>query len=190
MRSDLPNVRVRAVSGMNSLRLPISVVFTSLLLVLLTTSPTRAISPILNDPQGFEGIKWETALHTLRHLSLIDSDDRIQSYQFSKETLRFANTHVESLRLLTIDGKFARVMIRYQGEDSHQAIMMYLTRQYGPIIRRPGSMVRGLTQENTWRGDETEANLNYREHGERGFLMIQSRFLAPRFLDMTSDHGH
>ena len=137
---------------MKSLRLHISVVFTSLLLVLLATSPTRAISPISNDPQGFEGIKWNTALHTLKHLSLIDSDDRIQSYQFSEETLRFANTHVESLRLLTIDGKFARVMIRYQGEDSHQAIMMYLTRQYGPIIRRPGSMVRGLSQENTWRG--------------------------------------
>jgi len=175
---------------MNGLRLPISVVFTSLLLVLLTTSPTRAISPILNDPQGFEGIKWGTALHTFSHLSLIDSDDRIQAYQFSEDTLRFANTHVESLRLLTIDGKFARVMIRYQGEDSHHAIMMYLTRKYGPMERRPGSMMRGLNQENTWRGDETEATLNYREHGERGFLMIQSRILAPRFLDMTSDHSH
>lgn len=175
---------------MNSLRLPISVMFTSLLLVLLATSPTRALTPISNDPQGFEGIKWNTALHTLKHLSLIDSDDRIQSYQFSEDTLRFADTHVESLRLLTIDGKFARVMIRYQGKDSHHAIMMYLTRQYGPVIRRPGSMMRGLNQENTWRGDETEANLNYREHGERGFLMIQSRILAPRFLDMTSDHGH
>jgi hypothetical protein len=176
---------------MNAPRLPISVVFTSLLLVLLlATSPTRAITPISSDPQGFEGIKWDTALHTLRNLSLIDSDDRIQTYQFSKNTLRFANTHVESLRLLTIDGKFARVMIRYQGEDSHQAIMMYLTRQYGPVTRRPGSMMRGLNQENTWRGDETEATLNYREHGERGFLMIQSRILAPRFLDMTSDHGH
>lgn len=102
----------RAVTGMNSLRLPISGVFTSLLLVLLATSPTYAISQISNDPQGFEGIKWETALHTLKHLSLIDSDDRIQSYQFSKDTLRFVNTHVESLRLLTIDGKSARVMIR------------------------------------------------------------------------------
>ena len=175
---------------MTTFRLNISIVSTILLLVLFTTHPIQAISPISHDPHGFEGIKWETALHTLPHLSLIDSDDRIQAYQFSEKTLRFANTHVESLRLLTIDGKFARVMIRYHGEGTHHAIMKYLTKNYGPVNHRPGSMLRGLNQENTWRGDETEANLNYREHGERGFLMIQSRILAPRFIDMISDHGH
>jgi len=151
---------------MNSLRLPISVMFTSLLLVLLATSPTRALTPISNDPQGFEGIKWNTALHTLKHLSLIDSDDRIQSYQFSEDTLRFANTHVESLRLLTIDGKFARVMIRYQGKDSHHAIMMYLTRLHDAWIKPRKYLARGRNRSQsqlprTWRtriSDDSKPN--------------------------------
>lgn len=175
---------------MTRLRLKFPLAFTSLVSVILTTSLIQAISPISHDPQGFEGIKWETALHTLDHIIFIDSDDRIQSYQFSKDTLEFADTQVESLRLQSIDGKFARVMIRYHGDNTHQAIMTYLIKNYGPVIHKPGSMLRGLTQENTWRGDETEANLNYREHGERGFLMIQSRVLAPRFLEQSSGRTH
>ncbi len=175
---------------MNGFRLLISPFFFPLLLIILAPPSTQAMSPILNDPQGFEGIKWGTDLHTLDQLTLVDSDDRIQAYQFKEGTLGFANTTVEMLHLLTIDHRFARVLIRYKGNDSHQAIMEYLTNHFGPVIRRPGSMVRGLNQENTWRGNETEANLNYREHGERGFLMIQSRILAPRFLEMSSDHSH
>jgi hypothetical protein len=175
---------------MIGLRLKYPLAFTALLSAILTTSLIQAISPMSADPQGFEGIRWDTELHTLDQLTLVDSDNRIQSYQFSKDTLRFANAQVESLRLLTIDGKFAKVMIRYHGENIHQTIMAYLTKNYGPVIHKPGSMLRGLTQENTWRGDETEANLNYREHGERGFLMIQSRVLAPRFLEQSSGQTH
>lgn len=174
---------------MNGLRFLISLFFVSLFLVIVPLS-TQAISPIPNDPEGFEGLKWGIPLHALNHLTLVEPDDRIQAYQFKENSLRFADTTVETLRLFTIDQKFARVMIRYQGEATHQAIMKYLTSQYGPAIRSPGSMVRGLNQENTWRGIETEANLNYRGHGERGFLMIQSRILAPRFLDMSSEHSH
>ena len=161
-----------------------------LLLVLFSTSITYAITQISNDPQGFDGIKWGTPLHSMKRLSLIDLDGRIQAYEFTNNSFQFANTQVESLRLLAIDGKFARVMIRYHGEETHQTIMQYLTNQYGKVKRRPGSMLRGLTQENTWRGSETEASLNYQQHGTRGFLMIQSRILAPKFLDLTSDHSH
>lgn len=161
------------------------------LLILLSSSVTFAVSQILNDPQGFEGIKWGTPLHSMKRLSLIDLDERIQTYRFTNNSFQFANTKVESLHLLSIDGKFARVMIRYHGEKTHQGIMQYLTNQYGKVKWRPGSMLRGLTQENTWRGNETEAILNYREHGARGFLMIQSRILAPKFLDLaSSDHSH
>ncbi|MEC9005502.1 MAG: hypothetical protein VX564_01070 [Nitrospirota bacterium] len=126
----------------------------------------------------------------MKGLSLIDLDGRIQAYQFANNSFQFANTTVESLRLLSIDGKFARVMVRYHGKETHQAIIQYLTNKYGKAKRRPGSMLRGLVQENTWRGSETEASLNYREHGARGFIMIQSRILAPKFLDLISDHSH
>ena len=158
--------------------------------LLLSTDLSHALSPMTHDPQGFKGIKWGTALHTLNDLTLVDPDDRIQTYQFKEDSLQFADTKVEALRLLTIDGKFARVMIRYHGEHTHQAILKYLSAQYGEIQHRPGSMVRGLNQENTWRGNDTEINLNYRGHGEQGFILIQSRILAPRFMEMASEHSH
>ncbi len=174
---------------MNGHRLLISLFCLSLVSVTFVAQ-TKAISPIFNDPEGFEGLKWGVPLDTLSQLTLVEPDGRIHAYQFKENSLRFADTEVETFRLLTIDHKFARVMIRYHGESTHHAILKYLTSQYGPVIRRPGSMVRGLNQENTWRGTATEANLNYREHGERGFLMIQSQVLAPRFLDLASSHSH
>ena len=176
--------------SINKLQPFLSAFGNTLLLVLLYVSVAFAVSPIKNDPQGFDGIKWGTSLHNMKRLSLIDLDGRIQIYQFTNNSFKFADANVESLRLLSIDDKFARVMIRYQGEENHQAIMQYLTNQYGKVIRKPGSMLRGLTQENTWRGDETEVSFNYREHGARGFLMIQSRVFAPKFLDLASDHSH
>ena len=176
--------------SINKLQQFLSAFCNTLLLVLFFISITFAGSPISNDPQGFAGIKWGASLHNMKRLSLIDLDGQIQTYQFTSNSFEFANAKVESLHLLSIDGKFARVMIRYQGEETHKLIMQYLTNQYGKVRRRPGSMLRGLTQENTWRGNETEVNLNYREHGARGFLMIQRRILAPIFLDLTSDRAH
>jgi hypothetical protein len=175
---------------MNYFQLPLIIGFASLSFFLLVVDPSQAISPIVEDPRGFKGIKWGTNLHTLKHLTLVDPDDRIQAYQFKEDSLQFADTKVETLRLLTIDGKFARVMIRYHGEEAHQAIIKYLSAQYGEIQHRPGSMIRGLNQENTWRGNDTEISINYRGHGEQGFIQIQSRILAPRFLEMISDHSH
>ena len=49
-------------------------------------------------------------------------------------------------------------------------------------------MIRGLNQEYSWRLEDTEISLSYRELGERGLLTIQSRILAPRFLELLSDH--
>ena len=175
---------------MNNRHLSIFIGLAALSFLLLFTDPSQAISPMTHDPQGFKGIKWGTALHTLNHLTLVDPDDRIQEYQFKEDSLQFADTKVETLRLLTIDGKFARVMIRYHGENTHQTIIKYLSAQYGKIQRQRGSMVRGLNQENTWRGNDTEINLNYRGHGEQGFILIQSRILAPKFMEMVSEHSH
>jgi len=173
------------------LRSPTVCLWTWLFYFVFGTSFAQAISPIANDPKGFQGIQWGTSLRTLDSLSLIDLDERVHSYQFKNGSLQFANANVEFLRLYSIDGEFARVMIRYQGESTHRAIMQHLATQYGEITRRPGSMVRGLNQTQTWRGHETEINLNYQGLGERGFIVIQSRILAPKFLEMsTSDHSH
>ncbi len=150
----------------------------------------RAERLISQDPNGFEGIEWGSSLASQPGLELVEPDDRISTFQFRNTPPRFANIAVESIKLLSIDGQFAKVMIRYQGSQIHKQIMEHLETQFGGLTLMPGSMMRGLNQGYLWRGSNTEINLNYRGLGERGFVTFQSRILAPRFLDNLSEHSH
>ena len=145
---------------------------------------------IQEDPNGFEGIEWGTSLLSHPDLTLVELDERINTFQFQALRSPLSSIAVESVKLLSIDGQFARVMIRYQGSQVHSQIMEYLQAHFGAIQLMPGSMMRGLNQGYLWRGVDTEINLNYRGLGERGFILFQSRILAPRFLDSLSDHSH
>jgi hypothetical protein len=65
--------------------------------------------------------------------------------------------------------------------------MTYLERQFGPIERIPGQMMRGLNQQYNWRGSDSEINVTYQANTERGFMFLDSRTLAPRFNDHIAD---
>ena len=58
---------------------------------------------------------------------------------------------------------------------------------YGAIDSPPGQMLRGLNQQYTWRGPDTEISLTYQANRDRGFIFIESRNLAPRFQDRIAD---
>jgi len=62
-----------------------------------------------------------------------------------------------------------------------------MEQRYGPLQRIPGQMMRGLNQQYTWRGTESEINLTYHASTERGFIFLESRTLAPRFNDQIGD---
>ena len=150
------------------------------LLIAANTSPA---------PQpGFQGIPWGSALAELSQLVLVEPDDRVDIYAYKEGPPKFANEPVDFIKLYTIDAQFARVMIRYRNEATHNRIKQTLESEFGKIRHRPGSMIRGLNQEYSWRLEDTEISLSYRELGERGLLTIQSRILAPRFLELLSDH--
>lgn len=139
---------------------------------------------------GFQGIPWGSALEELPQLVLVEPAEQVDIYEYKEGPPSFANEPVDYIRLYAIDNQFARVMIRYRSEDTHNRIKQALESEFGKIQHHPGSMIRGLNQEYSWRLDETEISLSYRGLGERGLLMIQSRILAPRFLDLLSDHTH
>lgn len=145
---------------------------------------------MLNDPEGFAGIAWGSSLTEVQGLALVHSWERFQEYQYQHTPPQLGDASVESLKLTAIEGRFARVTIRYQGENTHHQVMTYLQATFGAIERMPGSMVRGLNQQFTWRGAETEINLTYQGMGERGFVFIESRALAPLFLEGLPEHGY
>ena len=97
---------------------------------------------------------------------------------------------MESVKLYSVDDQYARALFYYKGEVAHQSLLEYLEDQFGRRPRSPGRMMRGLNQQYTWRGSETEISLSYHSFRERGFLTVESRVLAPKFLDMHNDHSY
>ncbi len=162
--------------------IPLLVFFLWLPELLLATTP----APL----PGFQGIPWGSVLAELSQFVLVEPDGRVDIYEYKEGPPQFANEPVEFIRLYAIDTQFARVMIRYRSEETHNRIKQALESEFGKIQHNRGSMIRGLNQEYSWRLEETEISLSYRGLGERGLLMIQSRILAPRFLELLSDHTH
>ena len=143
--------------------------------------------PMVNDPNGYQSMTWGAALTTRPDLEVARAGPHVSEYQLRDSPPSYAGIPVESLRFLSVDEQFARVTIRYQGDDRHKQILTYLEQQFGSLERVPGQMMRGLNQQYNWRGTDTEINLTYHANTERGFVFIESRTLAPRFNDHITD---
>lgn len=154
--------------------------------MLCATAVASAV-PMTNDPKGFRNIVWGAALDARTDLEPTRHGRNITDYRFKNTAPSFADIPVESLLLSTVDDQFARVTIRYRGEDTHKRILSYLESQFGRMEHLPGQMLRGLNQQYNWRGSESEMNLTYQASTERGYLFLESRTLAPRFNDMLAD---
>jgi hypothetical protein len=160
-------------------------VWTAVLIALL---PAAAAAGLMkNDPKGFGNIAWGTSLAARSDLAVARTGPNVTEYEFRGLAPSFGGVPVQSVRLSTVDEQFARVTIRYQGEETHKRILAYLEREYGPVERLPGQMMRGLNQQYNWRGSDSEINVTYQASTERGFLFIDSRTLAPRFNDNIAD---
>ena len=137
--------------------------------------------------KGFHGIPWGANLAERDDLKLVEKTEHVQSYELKEESTVLGDAKLSMLRFVATDGQFARVAIRYSGETNHAHILRYLQSMFGPTERSPGSMMRGLNQQFTWRSEETEVNLTYQSFQERGNVFIESRTLAPRFNDVLPD---
>ncbi len=155
-------------------------------LLLLTAGPVSAIT-MANDPHGYYDLSWGVPLTGIPDLKVTRENTHTTDYEFRDRPPVYADIPVESLHLSTVDAQFARVTIRYRGAHVHKQVLHYLEQTYGAIERLPGQMMRGLNQQYTWRGSETEITLTYEANRDRGFVFIESRNLSPRFQDRMSD---
>ena len=147
----------------------------------------RAGCPVQNAHYSDRLLAWGIALTTRPDLEIARAGPHINEYQLKNSPPSYAGVPVESLHLVSVNEQFARVTIHYQGNDRHKHILAYLEKQFGSLERIPGQMMRGLNQQYTWRGTETEINVTYHANTERGFIFIDSRTLAPLFNDHMSN---
>lgn len=142
---------------------------------------------MINDPKGFHNIAWGASLTARPDMEPTHSGPHVNEYRLKTEAPSFAGAEMSSIGYVSVDDQFARVTIRYQGEQVHKQVLHYLETQFGPLERIPGQMARGLNQQYNWRGSDTEINLTYQAGTERGYIFFDSRTLAPRFNDHIAD---
>jgi hypothetical protein len=118
---------------------------------------------------------------------MLRSSAHIVEYVPKTDPLSFADTQMTSILYLSVDDQFARVTIRYQGSHVHKQVLNFLEIRFGRLDRMPGQMARGLAQQYTWRGPDTEITLTYQAGTERGYIFFDSRTLVPRFNDSITD---
>jgi len=146
-----------------------------------------AAAELANDPKGFDGIPWGIPLDDRSGFERVEDAGRIKTYERRGDPITIGRSQVDSIRYVEIDGQFARVMVRYRGKATHDAVLADLQAQHGPADYGQGQMIRGLNQQYNWRGPDTEINLNYESRREQGYLFFDSRALAPRFNDFVGD---
>lgn len=142
--------------------------------------------PIENDPRGFEGVPWGAAFNESADFSVVESSARITTYELTHPPT-LGPARLDSMRFLTIDKKFARVVAKYQGKATQQQILAYLEKTYGPLDRTPGQLSVGATVVHNWRGTHTDVTMTYDVKRERGIIFFESLALAPTFQDAVSD---
>jgi len=142
--------------------------------------------PIVNDPNGFEGIPWGAAFTESEQFAKVEEAGRIQSFEIKSGPPALGSATVESMRFTTFEGKFGRVTVRYQGKDTHEKILEYLQSKYGPLDRTPGQIAVGPVKVYAWHGFDTEVTLRYEARFERGIIFFESRSLREKLSEGQS----
>ena len=169
--------------------LPSRIRLTPLLGVLcsLMLSGTLAFAvPMLNDPNGFEGIPWGAAFSETDTFAKIEDAGRAQTYELKTGAPSLGPAKVDSMRFLTVDGKFTRVTVRYQGKATHDQILTYLQSRYGSLDRTPGQFTGGSVKFYSWTGFESDINLRYEIATDRGIIFFESQELRLKITEGNS----
>lgn len=174
----------------HSLRVTLLVTLTIALFCLEGNHSAISGTRIENDPNGFLGIPWGVPLKNRIEFTEIDSIDIVRIFALREGSPEVSGIPMESMKLYTFDGKYARATFHYRGDRIHESLMTYLENYFGKTDVAQGGMARGLNQQYTWRGPETEITLTYHGFRERGFLTAESRVLAPLLLHASPDQAY
>ncbi len=143
-------------------------------LVLLSPIGPALAVPMENDPNGFEGIPWGAAFTESDQFVKVEDAGRIQTYELTSTPRKLGPATVESMKFSTIEGKFARVMVKYTGKETHDRLLTFLQQQFGPIDQTPGQMAGGAVKFFNWQGPDSAIILRYDLRTSQGVIFFES----------------
>jgi hypothetical protein len=160
--------------------------FACLFFSLLLLGASAFAVPMQNDPNGFEGIPWGATFLETDTFIKIEDTGKSQTYELKTGAPSLGPVRVDSMRFVTSEGKFARVIVRYQGSVTHDRILAYLQSLYGPLDRTPGQFAGGAVKLFSWTGFETDVNLRYETGTDRGIIFFESQDLRRKMTESNS----
>ena len=130
--------------------------------------------PMTQDPGGFLDFPWKAPLDGQKGLGPVEDKGRIKEYPLIRKPLKIGEVPVSSIKLITLDGKFARAIVRYEGMDNHAALLAALQRWFGELDFTPGQLGAGsqAQEQFNWRGDETEINVTFDRMTDKGVMYV------------------
>jgi len=147
--------------------------------LLLLNGPAGAV-PMKEDPKGFEGIPWGATLSESETFGKVEDAGRLKTYELKGGPPSFGPAKVESMKFTTVDGRFARVTVRYHGKETHDQLLAFLQSRYGPLDRTPGQFTGGPVKIFAWQGVETAVSLRYETRTDLGIIFFENPSLASR----------
>ena len=162
-------------------------VFTGTVMLAMWLPVAAALAvPMQHDSNGFEGIPWGAAFSESDTFIKIEDSGRVQTYELKGTAPTLGPAPVDSMRFSTIDGKFARVMVRYSGKESHDRILSFLQQQFGPLDRTPGQVAGGAVKFFNWQGADSEIILRYDVRTSQGVIFFESQVFRSQFNESPS----
>ena len=147
--------------------------------LLLYSAPALAVQ-MKEDPKGFEGIPWGAALSESESFGKVEDAGHVKTYELKGGPPTFGPAKIESMKFTTVDDRFARVTVRYQGKETHEQLLSLLQSRYGPLDRTPGQFAGGAVKIFAWQGEETAVSLRYETRTDRGIIFFENPSLASR----------
>jgi hypothetical protein len=141
--------------------------------------------PLQNDANGFEGIPWGAAFSESDTFVKIEDSGRTQTYELKGMSPTLGGSPVDSMRFSTVDGRFARVALRYSGKDTHDRLLEFLQQRFGPLDRTPGQIAGGVVKVFDWQGADTEIILRYDVRTSQGIIFFESQAYRGKFNDSS-----
>ena len=142
--------------------------------------------PMHNDSNGFEGIPWGAAFSESGTFVKVEDSGRVQTYELNGTAPTLGPAPVDSMRFSTIDGQFARVIVRYSGKEAHDRILGFLQQRFGPLDRTPGQVAGGVVKFFDWQGADSDIILRYDVRTSQGIIFFESQAFRAKFTESTS----
>ena len=159
---------------------------TALIATLLLPVALALAVPMQNDPNGFEGIPWGASFSESDTFVKVEDTGRVRTYELKTADRTLGPATVDSMKFSTVDGKFARVMVRYSGKEAHDRILSYLQERFGPLDQTPGQVAGGAVKFFNWQGNESEIILRYDLRTSQGVIFFESEAFRAKFNEGNS----